>query len=280
MIDRTQLKILQDIAQLQVQVDRLNTLEASPVEALDKAVSNIMLLPSLRGFWPCSASGSGRQIQDAAPNGIHLTGPAAPASPELNYDGLAPYAQFTAASSQYATVADTTTHSIQGNEAIVASAVRGLTMGCWFYPDSVSADMALMAKDDDSGTPDRSYSIRYDATGNTLVFTISNDGSTAVTVDSVSDIATSAWSFVVGRFDPSTELKIWHWANNQMETATNTTSIPATINNGAQSFDLGRMAQGADYYDGRLSLCWLCAAYLSDAMITHLFEVTRGIFGI
>jgi len=248
--------------------ERLATLE-TPFTPI---VSSFLALPGLVGFWPMSSvdvsSGDAYDVSGQARR-ITYTG-----NPTYNaYNNSVPYIDFDGAG-DYLALTDAADLDIIGNEAHNASAVRGLTMGGWFWSDSIATQYALMGKFLAAGNQ-RSYWLQF--ASSQANFAVSTDGvSTAINVSNGTNLTTGAWYFVVGRFIPSTQIAVFV---NNVKTS-NTTSIPATIFSGTADFDIGAFSGGVLPLNGRASMCFLCANQLSDSLISNLFSATRGWFNV
>ena len=144
-------------------------------------------------------------------------------------------------------------------------------MGAWVNPSLSPASKQIMGKWSYSGN--RSYNIRFDASGKPAAY-VSGDGNTAISKVHSTAMSTLEWRFVCMRFDPSTHLAIW--LDDSKEE--NTTGIPASINNGAAQFEIASAAGGEGFFDGRISLAFLCASALTDAAIRRLYYRTRAAF--
>lgn len=219
------------------------------------ACSVFLALPGLRGFWPLSSRDQSGNAYDLSEQGRTLTDEGNPIS---NYYNLAPYVEFIFEQKLFHD--DSPGFDILGTETYIDSSIRGLTMGGWFYSTSESENY-LMEKFQTSGNQ-RSYSLTSSK------FVISSDGTAETTVSLT--MPTSTWCLVIARFTPSTELAAWVSGTK----TTNTTSIPASICNSTAEFHIGIIT--ADTM--RASLCFLCAAALSDQIITTLLARTQDLF--
>jgi hypothetical protein len=208
-------------------------------------------------------------VQDVSGNGLTLTASGGYAG---LYNGNIPLVYLTAASSQRLYRSDEAALDIIGTEAYVASGWRGLTMGAWVHPVSSPTDMHVMGKWLVAGSQ-RSYNLRTNASAQPAVY-ISTDGSSSAIQAHTTALAADQWDFVCARFDPSTNVTIW-LNDSKVE---NTTGIPATINNSTADFEIGSFNGGDGYFDGRISLAFLCAAAASDAAIRRLYYRTRPLF--
>lgn len=232
---------------------------------LSTAFDTFLGLPGLRGFWPLSSFDESGNAYDVSGWGGTLTrngNPTYDVNPQgtgyLDLDGTGDYLSF----------ADHAHFDILGTESYVAGAAQGLTLGGWFWIDTVVLS-GLIGK--------------YNATGNQKAYLLS--ASSAQTTASVSSggsvefivagaaLSTGAWHFVVMRFDPSTELAIFV---DKAKTV-NTTSIPASIFNSTAAFQIGAIS-GASVLNGRAALCFACAEVVSDALLDDLFDASEPLF--
>lgn len=118
-----------------------------------------------------------------------------------------------------------------------------LTVFAWYYRSAgASATESILSKwDDYDGANDRSYLFGHDSSER-LAFNISSDGSTAdYVLNTVSD-SNGIWYFAAGVFVPSTSLTLYRGTTPDGITQQNqnTTSIPASIYNGAAELWLGQ----------------------------------------
>ena len=235
-------------------------------------VSPFLALPALRGLWVASVD-SGGDWYDLSGLGKTLS---YNGDPEFNYDGLVPYWDYDGAG-DFHSRADEADLDITSTETYVAAAVRGLTFGGWFWVDAITTADGLIGKFEWTGGDWRAYVLDIIDSGQVRLL-ISSDGTAGgqVLVTSTNSTATSAWFFVVGRFDPSTELAIFL---NNVKT-TNVISIPANIFNSPTDFEIGAYNVGDRNLDGRAVCCFLCAAACSDAQISSVFEQSRAAFGV
>lgn len=240
--------------------------------AWSRAASLHLLLPGLRGFWPMSAFDSSGNAQDQSGHAHHLT---YNGNPQYTFRALHPYIAFDGAG-DYLARADEADLDITGTEAYVVAAARGMTQGGWFYFDNAaSGNERIMTKRGDASNI--SWFMGRIAAG-VAVFAVTSDG-TAGTLASVSSTATvgaGAWTFIAGRFDPSTTLDVW--VNGAQ--ATNAAAIPASIFSGNGPFQVSGYNGATELMTGRAALCFLCAAALSDTQISSIFNATRALFGV
>lgn len=231
-------------------------------------------LPGLVGFWPMSS------VQLSTGNAYDLSGQGRTltyaGNPTYNqHNGVVPYIDLDG-TGDWLTRPDEADLDIIGNEAIYASAVRGVTMGGWFWLDAIAAISGLMTKD--NGSTQRSYSLFADPTNTRLAASFIGASASTVLLNGVFT-SLNRWVFCVARWIPSTSVKVWANIDGQLSTNINTTSIIATLNNSTTPLYVGAV-NALLPMNGRASMCFLCANNLSDALINHLFNVTRPYYGV
>lgn len=246
---------------------RLRRIETTDWLVWKSACSPFLALPGLRGFWPMSAFGATGQAFDQSGNGRTLT---YNGNPTYNFDGWAPYIDLDG-TGDFLSRPDEAGLDILGTETYVAAARRGLTMGGWWYLDRLIATQILMNK---RNAANDGYSLRAEAAG--TVSAVFGSGAAQTFFTTTGTTTVGVWVFIATRFDPSTDVTIWiDDARESVATAI------AALNNSTANFDIGNGAPVAgNDLDGRASLCFLCAAALSDAIIQSLFERTRALFGV
>lgn len=174
------------------------------------------------------------------------------------------YVDFVRASSNYLSRADEDALSIHND----------LTLGTWVYFDAESTGVAtgIMGKWYEAGN-ERSYVI-YKDSSDKIVFSVSVDGAVAVSVNDLgANYAESQWFYVVGRYNPSTELALFvngMWYINE-------TSVPATIFNSAEDFEIGRYNR-SNYLDGRISHAFICAYAVPDRFICSVWSHSKALY--
>jgi len=238
-------------------------------------ISSYMAIPGLRFFAPMSVIGATGQAVDLALQNS-LTNNANPLF-TLGNPNLISWCQYNG-TTQYHSIADNAAHDIIGNEAYIAPVTQGLTIGMWIRVLSTSSNGRFFAKGASTGNV-RAYSIRQNTTGQFL-FDVSDNGTNVFAATDTSAFTLNQWYFLAGRFDPSTEVKLWRGTSDGLTTFTNTTSIPATINNSATGLGIGAQADGTLFSNIRASLCFVSCQYLDDYFIFSLFEQTRVLYGV
>ena len=241
-----------------------------PNFALGNAISTCLALPGLRAFWACSTQISGGVLTDNSGNGKVMT---LAGAPFYSYDNLAPVISLDGANDWFAR-GDEADLDILGTETYIR--YPGLTLGGWFRPTYGTSTRGLIGKYNSTGNQ-QAYLIRLSAAGVPGLL-ISNTGAASVAVNSSVTLVNGRWSFIVGRYTPSTEEAIW--VNSTKDT--NVVGIPASIFNSTASLLLGAYNAGlvSSRYQGYMSMLFLCASALSDAQITNLFQQTRALYGI
>jgi hypothetical protein len=255
-------------------------LRYEPNFAWKSTCSAYLALPVLRAFWPMSSVDytTADRANDLSGQGYHLTDNN---TVEFGYDSLVPYVDFFATNSEYLSRADggaANWADITGTETYVESAYRGLTFGGWFYFDGAAGASREYVIAKSAGAPQRGYYIRRDTAGGggDLELAVSVDGTAETFVLTNVTAAVTTWMFLVGRFDPSVELALFVDSTKY----TNVAAIPASLVDNTTSFTIGASGVPSLYMDGRASMCFLCAAFLSDAIILSLFHQTRAMFGV
>lgn len=249
----------------------------SPFIMWPLAISAFQSLPALRGFWlggQYEGSSGVHELADISGCGQNLTETGNP--PTGHTANGAVYSKFTG--SNWYSDADSVHWDITGTETGTLTAQRGITIGAWVYfGTTASAVEYILCKG--YGGSEISYVLRREATGEAQ-FYVSVDGTATTAATSVASMASAGWYFVVGRFDPSTEVSVFL---NGVE-AINTTSIPASIYAGAADLFMAGRDDGATpglwLMDGNISMAFICAAYINDYSLIRLYELSRIAFGV
>jgi len=253
-------------------VSQLKALEQSVLQAV---FSSYLALPGLRGFWSMAAFDESGNTYDQSGNGRTLT---YNGNPVYNVDGLIPYIDLDG-TGDYLDRADEAGLDITGTETFVDSGIQGLTVGAWINVNEIQATSTrgIVGKYNTSGG-NQSFLLCTDPSGSGRVycFLVSNTGAADVLLLDTVLLASEQWTFICGRFTPSTELAMFI---NERK-VTNTTSIVASIFNGTAPLEIGAWNAGSFNIDARMSLVFLCATALPDAVIDHLFQTSRGLFGV
>lgn len=237
---------------------------------IGNVLASYMALPGLVGFWPMSS------VQRSTGNAYDLSGQGR----TLTYNGNPAYTYFNGlvayidldGTGDFLSRATETDLDIQGSETIYTTGAAGLTIGGWFWADSVAGAPSFIGKHDNASAAGSAY-LLYLVSGapNFIVYNSTN------LFDAVSGTTLTAgtWYFVVGRYTPSTEVAVFVNSNK----AVDTTSIPASLNAVAAAFQIGARA-GGSLLNGRAALCFVCANALGDDLISSLFQSSRVLFSI
>lgn len=230
-------------------------------------------LPGLRGYWPMGAFSDTGAAIDQSGNGRTLTYNGNPTHNYVTTYG-APYLDLDG-TGDYLSRVDEAGLDILGTESYVGSAVRGLTMGGWFYFDTLTANADTLMSKWGTSTASGAYML-YVGTANVIVFITENSAGTLSQVTSSAAPSATAWHLIVGRFTPSTEVAVFI---DKVKTV-NTTSIITNLRNNAIALEIGNWSTGGGVMDGRVSNCFLCATVLSDTALDNLYDNTKSYYGL
>jgi len=231
-----------------------------------RAVSLMQMRAGLRGLWPCAPAGVSGELIDLQGLGNHLTLHGNPQfdstlTPFVQLDGTGDYFDITDAASSNA-------FDITGTETFIVS--NGIACWAWVIPGETGTVEYVISKW--GAAASRAYRLYLDASDQ-FNFEISDDGTN-------SDVATSAAItigeayFVVGRFEPSSNVEI---IVNGVTVAQATAR--ASIFNTATDFAIGADGAGGSPFEGELSLAGVAAAYPSDSWCDLMYQQTRDLFG-
>ena len=236
-------------------------------------LSAFLSLPALHGLWvPQHAQlpGSGsNSIIDITGQGRHLS-----------ISGSVGFATFQAGLQQPdLEYVDLTGGNLNRADESGLDAGGYVTFGGWFWLDTTTAaNQGIIGKANSTGNQ-RSYRI-FTVTNTSLRLGVSADGITDVTLDHTTTITTGQWFFIVGRMAASGERAIFSLdANRQLTKVTSSTGTPATTFNSTAAFEIGTTNGATLPMDGRVGTCFLCFAWLSDATIFALYEISRQYYG-
>ena len=241
-----------EIGRLYLQLKRI-------ADTLQSSQDKIFLeLPGMVAWWPGGPGDGLGAAMDMASN-MDLT---PIGSPTFGYDGH-PYMLTDRTGVDY--FFGSPFPACVGTEVWVDPTIRGLTVGCWMYPEGAIGASNVGVISRSGGGSDRGYAILAKDSG--LSFLIAS--APAVFLSSpISDAASvGEWHFVVGRFTPSTEVAIFLDGSKKTET----TSIPAAINASTQAFEVGRQFNDNNrIISARIRDIFVCQAALSDELIEEI----------
>lgn len=260
-----------------------------PNYAWRAACSAVLALPALRAFWPMSSVDytTASRARDVAGGAYHLSDNN---TVTFGYDQLAPYAEFDG-TNQYLSRADggaANWADITATETYVVAAQRGLTFGGWFYFDNAAGanNEYCINKANGGVAANIAYYIQRRDAANGGVGRAAVIGAGAAPTNLISTttaLAATQWYFLVARLVPSTSLDIY-WNDENQRNLLQKNSLVAGVSPDIQdigaAFAIGARGDAALFMDGRASLCFLCAAALSDSIIGALFQNTRKAFNV
>lgn len=257
--------------QLENAVDRDRGVAGGPT--LGEFYGSYFGLAGLRGLWlPGSADNTGA-VYDRSGQGRTLT---YNGNPTIGvHNNLVPYYDYDG-TGDFHSRADEAGLDILGTETYIATALRGLTLGGWFYWSSAvkAGDNGLVSKYLSAGNQ-KSYVLYTNGGDSEARMIVSVDGITGTEVDSTIVLTTGKWYFIWGRFVPSTSLAVS--VNNNANI--NTSTIPASIFNSTAAFNIAGFG-GGSVNNCRCALAFLCASALSDELLTYLWYRGRVLFGV
>ena len=276
----TQAIIVEKIEKMEAEIERLSTLEfvqrADSQTAWARQNAIFLGLPFLRAYWPHAAYQSGNIITDLAGKGMHLTMNFG-TRPLMTLGGVnnqAPGCFYLSASSNFALKTNDAQLNITGGETDIDSTYRGLTIGAWVNPITITGTRPVAGKWKVT-LNQRQYLLSV--TSSRARFEVSSNGTAITSVVSASTLTASSWYLLIGRFDPSAEVSI---LANGVE-AVNTTSIPSLVNSDTGSFEVGSHDTSVrPYLNATVGPVFLCAGLLNDAVCDNLLETTRGLYGV
>lgn len=246
--------------------------------ARDTIISMYQAIPGLVAFWPMVSDRFTGNIYDLSGQGH--TG-AYTGNPTFGIENdVINYANFDGTGDRFV-VTDASNLQLTGTEAQIESAFKGWTIGTWvqntdisYYPfifgkilyvPAVSLDMAWY------------FAFAGGVTYN-YYCSMTSDGSTQQILYSSKTISSNGeWHFVVFRFNPSTELKIWV----DTTTDTQTVGVPASCwPSAGTNVTLGDDQNANTAFTGKMALSFMSMLYLSDDLIESLYNNSRHAFGV
>lgn len=234
-------------------------------------------LPGLQGFWPMSA---GVFIQDARLIPFNLaTGYASgeetlsvldsSGCPEWGYDTDISYIEFNQAYQGLIALNAGTWGYLKSSPSFA-----GLTVGGWFGSMAASPDniLPVIGKWD---TASSMAGYRIVCACNRWAGQVSEDGTTISASVAGASVVPNDYTFVVLRYTPSGSLSIFVDGTKTV----NDTGIPASLYSAFDTYFTigteGEVTSSSYYFQGRVSMCFLAMATLSDALIENLYQSSR-----
>ena len=228
-------------------------------------------IPGLVGFWP-------HGDRDVSGQGFNLTGVSTIITHALD-NNIVPYVQYDRAGSAELYHLDNANFSITGTEGYVLSGYRGLTMGGWWQlGQAPTVREYLISKWDSS--PNKSYLMYKIPSDGTIIVSLSINGSSETSWFSTIAPPQDTWFFLVCRWIPSTETKLYYGlsTDNDLTTAANTSTTLASIADTSARFQLGSVDAGSNWLDGRSSMSFLIRGNVPDIYIETFFDLTSPLF--
>lgn len=260
------------IVALESEIRRLRTYDHG--QSIGEVLGTYLFLPALRAFWPFSSevfnAGGVFYLADVSGHSRHMAAVNAPTYAIL--DNILPYCVFSAAGSQRFVRPD--------EPELYPANGYGLTVGCWCRntTNPTAGNFQGLITKSEGVTPNRGIALNVFNSGSATYarFSVSSDGTAYIAVNHTSALTTAGWHFVVGRYTPSSELAVF---DNGVK-VTETTAIPATPFRPVKDFCLGAYDNSNDYFDGYMTLAFVCADALGDAILARIFKATRHFFGV
>ncbi len=134
-----------------------------------------------------------------------------------------------------------------------------LTISSWVKINSTSpTQVCIVSKDD---VTNRSYDLWGRIAADGFPRFVIYSSNTGYSVSGTTDLKDNQWHHIVAVFTPNTSLKIY--VDNVLE-ATNTTSIPSSIDNDPANFEIGRFGYGTYPMDGLIDEVGIWNTALTD----------------
>lgn len=242
-----------------------------PNFAWKSVCAQFQALPGLRGFWPMSSFNEAGNAYDMSEQGRILT---YNGNPTYNHVALIPYIDLDGVG-DFLSRGDEAGLDIRGNEAYVAVAAQGLTIGGWFYLERDATLEALMGKWN-AGAGQRAYLLDKDA-ADQIRMHVSLNGVADTLVPLAGAFVQNTWHFIAGTYDPGNLIRIYvNGAYADLAAA-----IPATIVNSTADFNIGAQDNGTvNLLQGNTSMDFLCAQYLELHFLDAMFHQSRTMFNV
>ncbi len=273
---------------------RLHDLEQMEVATVGEKVANVALvrgyilsLMGIRGFWPFGAIhkhgtvASGFTVHDATGSGLPLYAPIG-GEPIVYHNpgrGWMPYFDFNGTDEYLYTPSHINWH-LSGTEPWIEAANKGFTIGCWAYLD-VALGSALsygfISKFNNATTERGYYLLATETSGPDLLrCLVYQNSSTLNNFLSSLELTAVGWNFIVMRFDPSTEIKLW--VNGVSEIYT--TSIVSSVQEVVAPLTFGARSDQQDFLNGKIAMPFIVGAALEDAIIDDIFNISKVVIGV
>ena len=158
-------------------------------------------------------------------------------------------------------------YSLSATNAELPLTTGAQTFAAWVRSTNLTNNQDITACWDTVG--DRAFLLRFVGSSNKLNFRISSTGSDSATIDSSTSLVVDTWTHVCAVFVPSTSITIYI---DGVSDASNTTSIPASINDSADDFVMGNRLVGgtSNFWLGQIDEACIFDKALSDDEVAWL----------
>lgn len=221
-----------------------------------------LLFPNLRAAWLMNQWAPGL-VYDATSQGRHMT----------THGTLAFNQQNTIL--RYLGLDGSSTYLSRVSEAGL-EITNSLSVMAWAYKGTSGTQFIMLAKT--SGLPASTNQAFFFTVGssNNLNLTVCN-GTTNYNQTIAAPIG--EWFFGAGSYSPSANITLYLGTQDGWQTASNTTGIPASINNPTTiALTIGATHGGANFGDGRIAMAALMNSGSNETLFRNYFEFTKGLF--
>ena len=169
--------------------------------------------------------------------------------------------QFTAANSEYLSIAD--------NASLSMSGTQSFTIGAWVYMDSLPAVAFVLQKGDGVSNSTYEYALYYDnGTARFIAVIGTGSGSHTVSASTFGAPSTGTWYFVCVRHTQGVDIAI-SVNGGTLDTTGHTSGSQDTTN----EFRIGRDGgAGGNYWNGRMQCVFIAKEALTTAQITAAYN--------
>lgn len=144
-----------------------------------------------------------------------------------------------------------------------------LTISAWVKINLTSpTQVCIVSKDD---VTNRSYDLWGRIAADGFPRFVIYNSNTGYSVSGTTDLKDNQWHHIVAVFTPNTSLKIY--IDNVLE-ATNTTSIPSSIDNDPANFEIGRFGFGTYPMDGKIDEVGIWNTALTSTQVAEIYNAT------
>lgn len=271
-----------EILRLQNDVEFLKSHEFLSRKSLFGSVitgySVLSCVPGIRAFYP-NFNLNGTNI-----DGMNLVLNGTTNLPILSQSGFSSYATLDASDNQRFSNTDSNFNRENNVDNYMQN--PGLTIGTWIRLATLATATRGIIGQWNPFTTDKSYGL-WMSSSELISGSVSSDGSTNQVAEvTTKTLVASQWYFTAMVWVPSTSVKtfVYDPTAETLDTATNTTSISATLHQVSPvDFTWGcRYAAGGAIqgWDGDLAWGFMSIAALSDAWVSAIFNSTRGSLGV